>query len=122
MVEVFESNVFDAKIVNDKAELDGTPFVVPKSRCGGSFIVAFSNKAGLKKIVGKDASLGKTVTALANFEVHPTIAVPTQEVVLKDEFVWDIRDFDTNIFRIGHGCVQVEVFEVNCTEACTFSG
>ncbi len=91
MVEVLESDTFDTKIINNQAELKGMPFVGLESRHGGCFIVAFSKEAGSKKIVGKDADLGKTVTALANFEVYPTIVVLAQEVVFQDEFVWDIH-------------------------------
>ncbi len=122
MVEVFKSNIFDAKIVNDEAELDETPFVAPKPWHGGSFRVAFSDKAGSKKIVCKDAGLGKTQQPCANFEVYPTIVVSTQEVVFQDGFVWDIGNLDSTVFRIRHGCVQVEVLEVNGAEAGTFSG
>ncbi len=68
MVEVFKSNVFDAKFVNDEAELDGTPSVALEPRRGGSFIVSFKDKTGLQKIVGKDARLGKTITVLANLK------------------------------------------------------
>jgi hypothetical protein len=103
MVEVFNSNVFDAKVVNNQAKLYGTSFVAPKSQRGGSFIVAFSNKAQSKKIVGKDAGLGKN--SLGKFEVNPTIAVSTQEVVFQDEFVWDIGNLDTDVSRIQHECV-----------------
>jgi hypothetical protein len=122
MVEMFNSDIFDTKAIHNEAELDGTPFVVPKSWHGVSFIVALSNKAGSKKIIGKDASLRKTISAQANFEVYPTIAVATCEVVLQDEFVQDIRNLDSNIFRIGHGCVKVGVLEVKGAEASIFPG
>ncbi len=56
---MFESNVFEAKIVNDEAELDGMPFVAPKPRCRGSFIVAFSNKVGSKKIMARMRAWGR---------------------------------------------------------------
>jgi hypothetical protein len=46
VVEVFDSNVFYTKVIYDEAELDGTPFVVPETKGGFSFIVAFSKKAG----------------------------------------------------------------------------
>jgi hypothetical protein len=32
-VEVFKTHIFDAKDVNDEAEFDGSPFVVPETRC-----------------------------------------------------------------------------------------
>jgi hypothetical protein len=122
VVEVFNSKVFNAKVVSNQAKLDGTPFVAPKSWHGGSFIVAFRNKVQLKKIVGKDAGLEKTVTALANFEVNLTSTVLTQDVVFQVKFVWDTGNIDMDIFRIGHGCVQVEVLEIDCAEVSTFSG
>ncbi len=33
VVEVFKAHIFDAKVINDEAELDGPPFVVPETRC-----------------------------------------------------------------------------------------
>jgi hypothetical protein len=90
IVEVFSYNVFNAKVVNNQAKLDKMPFVVPKAWRGGSFIVAFSNGGWSKKIVGKDAGLGKTLTPLANFRVNPTIMVSTQEVYQKCKTRWCI--------------------------------
>ena len=52
VVEVFDSNVFYAKVIHDEAELDGTPFVAPETRGGFNFIIAFSEKAGSEEIVG----------------------------------------------------------------------
>jgi hypothetical protein len=50
--EVFESDLFYPKVIYDEAELDWTPFVVPETRSGISFIIAFSQKAGSEEIVG----------------------------------------------------------------------
>ncbi len=63
--------------------------------------------------------MGKIVTALTNFKVYPTIAVSTQEVAFQDKFVWDIRNLDSNIFRIGHGGRSSEI---DGAEVGTFSG
>ncbi len=51
VVEVFDSSVFDAKVIHDEAELDRTPFA-PETRGGSNFIIAFSEKAGSEEIVG----------------------------------------------------------------------
>jgi hypothetical protein len=80
MVEMFDSNIFDAKVVHNEVELNGMPFVVPKYRCVVSFIVALREEVGSMKIIGKDARLRKIITALANFEVYPTILITTREV------------------------------------------
>ncbi len=51
VVEVFKSNVFHSKVIQDDAELDGASFVAPEARGGFNFIIAFNEKAGLEEIV-----------------------------------------------------------------------
>ncbi len=108
-VEVFNANVFVTKVIHDEAKLESTLFVAPKSWHGSSFVEALSNKVQSEKVIGKDASLGKSVTALANFKVDPAILVSAQEIVFLDELVQDIRELDANIIRIRHRSVQIEV-------------
>jgi hypothetical protein len=50
VVEVFKAHIFNAKVVNDEGELDGSPFVVPETRCRGRFIKTFGLKTGAEKI------------------------------------------------------------------------
>ncbi len=52
MIEMFDSDTFDSKVVNSETELDGPPFVAPEARRRSSFVVAFSHQAGSKEIVG----------------------------------------------------------------------
>ena len=40
-VEMFDADVFDSKVINDEAELEGSPFVAPKPRSGLCFVEAF---------------------------------------------------------------------------------
>ncbi len=121
VVEVFDFNIFYPKVIYNEAELDGTPFVVPETRGGFSFIVAFGKKARLEENVGQDAGLEKAIAALANFEVDPTVAVTTHKLVLLNEFRWDVGDLDADIFRVRHWRVKVEVLEVNGAEARLFA-
>ncbi len=65
--------------------------------------------------------MGKTIAALANFKVDPTVAVCTCKLVFLNEFSWDVCDFDADIFRIGHWGIKVEILEVNGAEACAFA-
>ncbi len=46
IVEVFDPHIFNPEIINDKDELDGTPFVAPKSWCGDCLVEAFFDKTG----------------------------------------------------------------------------
>ncbi len=87
---MFNSNIFYAKVVDDEAELEGTSFVAPEARRGGCFIESFSKEVGTKKIIGKDTSLGKHITALRNFKIDPAFAVTATEVVFREKFVRDV--------------------------------
>jgi hypothetical protein len=75
MLHVGHAGHFDAKVVNDKAEGDVTPHVMPQSRCLLTLIVASDGKAFLKEFVCKDASLWEPVHALLNFNIYPSIGV-----------------------------------------------
>ncbi len=87
---MFDSNIFYAKVINDEAELEGTPFVAPEARHGGCFMESFSEEAGTKKIIGQDTSLGKPITALLNNKIDPAFAVTDTEVVFHEEFVRNV--------------------------------
>jgi hypothetical protein len=102
-VEMFNANVLDTKVIHD-------------------FVEALSNKARSEKVIGKDASLGKSVTALANFKVDTAVLVLAREVVFLDELVRDVRELDANIFRIRHRSVQIEVLDINGAEPSSFPG
>jgi hypothetical protein len=98
MVEVFKPAIFHPKIINNESELDRTPFVAPETWGGFCLVISFSKKAGLEEIVGKIASLGKAIAAMANFEVHPGIMLLTFKFVFLKEFQWYVCDFDADIF------------------------
>ena len=53
--------------------------------------------------------MGETITPLVDFKVDPPITIPTGEIVFFNEFL-----------QVGHGCVEVEVLDVNQAEGCTF--
>ncbi len=122
MMEVFDTKLFHAKVINNEAELDGSPFVAPETRSGSRFVVTFGLEAGVKEIVGQDACLGKTITSLANFKVDPTITILTGEVVFFNELCRYVRDLDADVFRVGHGSVKVKILQVDGAELCTLPG
>jgi hypothetical protein len=82
----------------------------------------YLSKVGTKKIIGQDTSLGKPITAPPNFKIDPAIGVTATKVVFRDEFVWDVWELDADLFGIGHGSVQIEIFDVDGAEAGTFPG
>ncbi len=121
MVEVFDPNIFNPKVIYNEAELDGAPFVAPEARGGISFIVPLDKEVRSEEIVSQDAGLGKAIAVLANFEVNPTVAVPTSKLVLLNEFRWDVGDLDADIFWVEHWRIEIEVLEVDGSEARSFA-
>ena len=91
---MLNANIFDTKVIHNEAEWKRPPFVEPETRRGSSFIEALSNEAGSKKVIGKDAGLGKSITALANFKIDPAVSVATNKVVFIDEFFRDVGKLD----------------------------
>ena len=121
MVEVLKPNILYPKVINNETELDGTPFVAPEAWGGFGLIISFSKKAGSEEIVGKNAGLGKAITALANFQVDPTITLTTLKFVLLNEFCQNVCNFNADIFRVRHQSTKVEILEVDGAETCAWA-
>jgi len=47
--------------------------------------------------------------------------VAANKVVLLDELVRYVHHFNVDIFRVGHGSVQIEIFEIDGAKMRTFS-
>jgi hypothetical protein len=121
MVEVFYPNILHPKIINYETDLDGTPFMAPEAWGGVGLVISLSKKAGLEVIVGKDAGLGKAITALANFEVDPAIRIATLKVVLLNEFCQNVSNFNADVFRVRHRSIELEVPKVDGAETCAWA-
>ncbi len=121
MVQVFEPNILHPKVFSNETELDGTPFVVPEAQGGFGFIIPFSKKAGSEEIIGKNAGLGKAITALANFKVNPAVTLAAFKFVLLHEFRQNVCNLNVDIFRVRHWSIEVEVLEVNGAETCAWA-
>jgi hypothetical protein len=102
MVDVFCPNILQPKVINNEAELEGMPFVAPEAWGGFSLVISFSKKTGSEEIAGKNASLGKAITALANLEVDSPVTNATLKVVLLNEFRWNLSDFNGDVFGVWH--------------------
>jgi hypothetical protein len=121
MVEVFYPNILHPKVINKKTELDGTPFVVPEAWGEVGLVISLSKKAGLEEIVGKNAGLGKAITALANLEVDLPVTIATLKVVFFNEFCRNVSDFNADVFGVWHWSIKVEVLEVDGAESCAWA-
>ena len=120
MIEVLQANVLHPKVIHKEEKLIFPPFVMPLSRNGGRFVVSLCFREFAEEVVSQDARLWQAITSAADFKVDPAVSITSLEVVFFDEFRRDVGDFDADIFRVLHWCVQVEVLEVNGDEPCTF--
>jgi hypothetical protein len=112
MVEVFYPNILHPKVINYETELDGMPFVATEAWGEVGLVISLSKKAGSEEIVGKNASLGKAIVALANLEVHPPVMIATLKIVFFNEFCRIVSNFNADVFGVWHWSIKVEVLEV----------
>ena len=110
MVEVFEANILNTKIVYKEEKLDWPTFVTPQSCDGGSFVVLLCFEAFAEEVISQDARLWQAVASTAYFKLYSAIFFPSMEVVFFDELGQDVGDLDAGVLRVLHWCVQVEVF------------
>ncbi len=105
MIQVGITNVLDGKVVDNKCNHGGAPFVVPEPGGGGCFVVVEIGKVVLEEFVGKDACLGETVHATVHFEVDPGVAGNLVELVLVNEFLGDVCKLDADVLWLVKQCV-----------------
>jgi hypothetical protein len=55
-----------------------------------------------------------------DLEVNPSITVQTCELVFVNKLIWDVQDFDVNVFWLGHEPVKVEVLKINGAKVAPF--
>jgi len=109
VVSVVVADVFDSEVVDYECEHDGLPLVAPEARSAFTLVVAFVGEMLSEEVLGEDAGLGEAVDAFANFEVYPAVVYVMQEVVLSDEFLWDVREFDFDVLGSVEGGAEIEV-------------
>ena len=63
------TNVFDAKVINHKGELNGAPFVGPQPRDQLALVVAMGIEGFFKEFIGKEPRLQKSVHAESNEDI-----------------------------------------------------
>ncbi len=103
MIQVGIANILNGKVVNNECKNEGVPLVTPETRGGGCLVVVEFGKAVSKEFVGKDACLGETVHATANFKVDPGVTGKFVELVFVNEFLGDVSKLDADVMLAGRG-------------------
>jgi hypothetical protein len=64
--------------------------------------------------------LGKTIHPLWNLDIYPSIRSDNvAKVVMDNDFVRDDVEMEMHVFRVRHGCVEVEIGEVEAQKLGT---
>ncbi len=91
----------------------------PKARCDLALLVAVLVELFFKEILCKDVRLQETVHALLYFDIDGTDVVgQVCEVLEFDEIGREVAEFHAHEFQLVHGCVEVEILQINGAVAC----
>ncbi len=64
--------------------------------------------------------MGKSIATLVDSKANPSVMVQTCELVFINQLLWNVQNFNANVFRFGHGHIKVGVLKVDGAKACTF--
>ena len=84
-------NILDAKVVHNKDKDDGPPLVTPQARGSGTLVIAMGRESFGEEVIGQFASLLEAIDAFRDLEVDPVVEGILREIVLTDEFLWDVQ-------------------------------
>ena len=118
MVSMFFADVFDAKIVHDKAKTDGAPLVAPESWRVADWCVAIGVEETCQLLFREDAGLRKTVHAASYLDVDFAIVYQVSEFVVCDDFVGDGVDRDEHVLVIIHWCTEIVILYIQTEPTC----
>ncbi len=91
----------------------------PKAWCDIVLLVAVLVESFFEEILHKDARLWETIHALLYFDIDGTIIVGQGcEVVEFGEIRREVAEFHAHEFQSVHGCVEVEILQINGAVAC----
>jgi hypothetical protein len=113
------ANVFDAEIVNDEGEGDGTSGVGPKRGGAGNRGVAKLGETKGEAIVGDVTGLFEAGHPLPDLHVDPSIGGGKScQIVLLDDFSRKFGDVQLHVLIAGRGGAIVKMLDIERTEAC----
>ena len=121
MVGMLFANVFDAKVIDNKAEADWVPLVAPKARTvsyGGVTIVAQEID---ELLFGKYARLWKAIHAMVYFSIDFAFVGNCVKIVKVDDFQQDEVDWDEHILVVVHRCPKIIVLDIKAQPTGTWS-
>ena len=116
------ANVFDTKVVHNEDKGDWAPLVSPEAGREVALIVPMELEPFKEQVVGKFSGLFESVDSFVDFEIYPSSVCVMCEIVLVDEFLRDVTEFDPDIFSAVKWRAEVEVGDVITCKTCVFGG
>ena len=96
------TNIFDSKIIDDKAECDCMGNVFPWSEGVGYFIVSLWGDLLLEVLVREATCLRQAVNATSDFQINETICLFIIQVVLVNDVLGEHLEGHSHVFASIH--------------------
>lgn len=119
---MFAANILDTKVIDNEAESNGSSLVDEEAGSVFGLDVAMLGEVWDELVVGKSSGLWEAIHALANFHIDEVVVDKGLQVVLEHDGSWDLAHMNLHVFIAGHGCIQVEVFDIHGHEFGIGSG
>jgi hypothetical protein len=116
VLSVLATNVLDTDIINHKGETHRAGDRSEETGGVGGWDVLMDSKVGEECIVGKAACLWEAVHAMSDLGVDVTLVNEWAEVVVFEDVLGDVRDFNLHVLKVVHWSAEVEIFDVHCHE------
>ena len=71
-----------------------------------------------EEIVCQFPCLFETIDTVVDFKVYPIVVFVFREIVFVDEFLWDVRQFNADVFWSIQRCAEIEVGDVETRKLC----
>ena len=70
MFHVLVVDVLYSKVIDNKSEADGTPIMMPVTRCNPALAISCEEEALDEKVLGDDACLGEAIHTMFDFTIR----------------------------------------------------
>ena len=113
VVGMFFSLVFDYKVINDKSEIYGDPFVCDQTSGAFELMVSSGVKALHEALVGKNSDLEKAIHALLKFNNKMSLVKKRGTLLLFHDGVGYVLDRDVYVSIVVEGCYKIVCFDIS---------
>jgi len=119
---MFSAHILDTKVIDDKAEGDGTGDMCEQAWGVFRLDVTMFSEVGDEFLIGDASGLGQAIHAFGDFNVDIILVHKGCKIVLLEDLGGNGAHGDSHVLRAFHVSVQVEVLDVHAHESATSCG